>query len=125
MDIDGDKGPAETGLAKDEKTWGMLAHLSMLSGYVIPLGTFLGPLIIYLVKKDESEFVKKHAIEALNFGISVTIYAIVCIALMLVLIGLLLLPILAIGALVLSIVAGMAANDGRSYRYPMTIRFIK
>ncbi len=110
----------------DERTMGMLAHLLGL------VASFIGPLIIYLVKKDESPFVRDQAAEALNFSISMAIfftaYAIVSFILVFVLVGILLLilmPFLAIGVAVLHIIAAVAANRGEYYRYPLTIRFIK
>lgn len=110
---------------KQERTWGMLCHLGALSGYIIPLGSILVPLVIWLVKKDQSSFVNEHGKESVNFQISCLIYAIVAGVLMLALIGMVLLPVVLIFNVVLTIVAGLKANDGHSYHYPFTIRFIK
>jgi uncharacterized Tic20 family protein len=96
----------------------LLAHLLGL------LVSFLGPLIIYLVKGHESAFVKHHAAEALNFAITVFIAVVVSALLMLVLIGFLLLPIVGIGALILQIMAAVAASRGEWYRYPVNIRLV-
>jgi len=77
--MDGPNLPAASGPAptESERTWGMLAHLSALAGLVVPLvGIVLGPLAVWLVKREESEFVAGHAKEALNFNISVLIGAI-------------------------------------------------
>ncbi len=124
-ELDGETGPAEAGVSKDEKTWGMVAHLAALSGWIgVPFGNILGPLVIYFVKKDESDFVRDHAKEGMNFGISVLIYSIVCIPLMFILIGFLLIAVVIIGSVVLNIIAGMKANEGRTYKYPYTIRLI-
>ena len=57
-------------LTTDEKNIGMLAHLLVFSGYVVPFGNIIGPLVIYLIKKDESAYIRHHAVEALNFQIS-------------------------------------------------------
>ena len=65
----------------------MLAHLLVFTGYVVPLGNIIGPLIIYLIKKDESSYIRQHAAEALNFQISVLIYFILSLLLCFVLIG--------------------------------------
>lgn len=124
-EVQGETGPAQEGLSKDEKTWGMIAHLSALSGWIgIPFGGILGPLVVYFVKKDESPFVRDHAKEAMNFGISIFIYALVAALLILVFIGMLLLPALIVVSIVLNIMAGLKANEGRTYKYPFTIRFI-
>jgi uncharacterized Tic20 family protein len=117
-------GAVVEGLAPQERTWGMLGHLLALCGYVIPFGHVVGPLVVYLVKKDESAFVAANAKEALNFQISVTIYLIVAAVLILVVVGIFLIVAIGIAALVFTIVASIKANEGRIYRYPLTIRFI-
>ena len=110
---------------KDDRTWALLAHLSALSGYVIPFGHIVGPLIVWLIKKDQSWFVNDQGKEALNFQISVTIYLIISAVLVFVVVGILLLIAVAIGALILVIVAAVRANEGVTYRYPLTLRLIK
>ncbi len=112
--------------SKDEKTWAMLCHVLSLAGLIgIPLGNIVGPLIMWLIKKDESEFVNRHGKESLNFQISLFIYALVSAALTIILIGIIgLLGILVI-FLVFVIKASMAANKGEEFSYPLTIRFIK
>ncbi len=102
----------------DENTMAMLCHLlAIFTG-------FLGPLILFLVKKDESQYVRHHAAESLNFQISLIIVYIVTAILFLVIIGFLLLPVVIIGSLVLEIMASVAANRGEWYRYPLNIRFV-
>ncbi|HEX2233997.1 MAG TPA: DUF4870 domain-containing protein [Thermoleophilaceae bacterium] len=115
---------------QQSRQWALFAHLSAFAGLLIGLN-FLGPLIIYLVKKNEDPFVADHAREALNFNLSVFIYllggGIVAVVLTLVLIGILLFPFLfaiAIAWIVLTIVAAVKANGGETYRYPLTIRFV-
>ncbi|HZS04450.1 MAG TPA: DUF4870 domain-containing protein [Blastocatellia bacterium] len=112
-------------ITQDERTFGMLAHLSALSGYIIPFGNIIGPLVIWLIKKDQSRFVDDQGKESLNFQISVTIYAIIAGLSILVLVGILLLPAVALFGLIMTIIAGIKANEGVPYRYPLTIRFIK
>ena len=85
---------------------------------------FLGPLVMYLVAKDDQPFLKHHAAESLNFQITLFIGFIVSAVLMLVLIGFLLFFVVWIGGLVLVIVATMAANRGEWYRYPINIRMV-
>ncbi len=112
------------------RQWGMLAHLSALGGLLIGF-SFIGPLIVYLIKKDEDAFVADQAREALNFNLSALLYitvgGIITTILIFVLVGFLLIPVLlaaVVGWLVLVIVAAVAANKGEAYRYPLTIRFI-
>ena len=100
----------------DEKTLALLAHVLT---FVFPI---LAPLIIYLVKKDESSFVAYHAKESLNFQISLFI---ICFALFITIIGILVVWIVAILGYVFVIVATIRASEGRLYRYPFSIRLIK
>ena len=120
------KGPAPgpPPLSQDERTWGMLCHLSALAGYIIPFGNIVGPLVVWLIKKDEMPFVEDQGKEALNFQISVTIYVIVSFVLIFVLIGIFLLIAVGIFSLVMLIIAAIKANQGEAYRYPLCIRFI-
>jgi Uncharacterized protein conserved in bacteria len=100
----------------DERVLAILAHILTIFFWIFP------PLIIYLIKKDESSFVAVHARESLNFQLTIGIVAIV---LIITLIGALLLIPLGIVWLILIIVASIKASDKKMYRYPMTIRFIK
>jgi len=110
---------------RDQNTWAMLCHLSALVGFVIPLGNILGPLVIWLIKKDEYPLVADQGKEALNFQISMTLYYIISAILIIILIGIVLLIGLAIFSLIVTIIAMVKANEGVAYRYPMCIRFIK
>jgi uncharacterized Tic20 family protein len=112
-------------LSQEDRNWGLIAHLSSLSGLIIPLGSVLGPLIVYLVKKDQSAFGADCAKEALNFNLTVVIAAIVCAILWLVFVGILLSVVLFFAWVVLTIIAAVRASEGTSYRYPATIRFVK
>ena len=109
---------------KDARTWAMFCHLGALAGYIIPFGNIIAPLVIWLIKKDESPFVDDQGKESLNFQISITIYALVALVLTLIIIGFFLLLAVGIFALVMVIVAAVKANDGEKYRYPLCIRFI-
>lgn len=120
-----------------ERTWGMVAHLSSLVGYS-GLGfagaTILAPLVVWLIKKDESEFLDRQGREAINFNISFVLLSILAMIVggifALVTFGLgafLLFPVaLLLGAyhIGFSILAGIRANEGVEYRYPLTIRFL-
>ena len=120
-----DAAPPPTSVSQDEKTWGMLCHLAALAGAIIPFGNIIGPLVVWLIKKQEMPFVEDQGKEALNFQISVTIYLIASALLLFVIIGLLLLPAVAIFSLVMTIIAAVKANNGERYRYPLCIRFLK
>jgi len=109
----------------DERTWGMLAHLSAFVGLVLPLGNLLGPLIVWLAKRERSGFVAEQGKEALNFNISVVIAGVVCGILVYVFVGILLGVALFISWLAMTIVAGIKAGEGIHYRYPISLRLVK
>ena len=111
--------------SKDERTWAMLSHFSVLCMFVFPFGNILAPLIIWLIKKEEMSFVEDQAKEVLNFQISMTIYFIGSIILIILLIGIPILVGLIIFNIIITIIAGIKANDGKSYRYPINLRLIK
>ena len=110
---------------QEERSLGLACHLLALAGLVVPFGNVLGPLIMWLVKKDESDFVDDQGKEALNFNITISIAGFIAFLLMFVVIGGLLLPIIGIFWLVMTIIAAVKANGGERYRYPLTIRLIK
>ncbi len=112
-------------LSQEEKTYGMLVHLAALAGYFIPAGNVIGPLVVWLIKKDQLPYVDQQGKEAINFQISVLIYAAVSAVLILVLIGVALLIIVGLFNLICVIIASVKANNGEEYHYPLTIRFIK
>ncbi len=111
---------------KQARLWGMLCHLTALSFLIgVPFGNILGPLVIWLIKRNEIPFADEQGKESLNFQISMMIYALVAAVLILVIIGIFLLIGLAVFSAVMVVIASIKANDGESYRYPVTIRFIK
>lgn len=106
-------------LSSDDRTWGIIAHLSGI------FTSFFGPLVIWLIKKEESSFLNAQGKEALNFQITIAIAMFVSAMLSVILIGFLLMPIVGLAALVLSIMAAVKVSNGEAYRYPLTIRLIK
>ena len=113
-----------SGISADERQWAMFAHLSALIGFIIPFGNLLGPLIIWLMKKETMPFVDQQGKEALNFQITVTIAMVVSAILIVVVIGFVLMFVIGLAALILTIMAGIKANEGVAYRYPFTLRLI-
>ena len=104
----------------------MFIHLSALSGLIgVPFGHIVGPLILWLIKREGNPTLDAHGKEALNFQITSVIYGIVAAILLIVLIGFVLLPLVVIANLVLTIVGAVKASKGELYRYPLTIQFIK
>jgi uncharacterized protein len=123
--------PPTTG-AISSNGWEVLCHAAAAAGFVVPFGNLIGPLIVWLVKRNESAGVDAHGKESLNFQISWTIYSLIMGALMaalwIFLIGMLFLPVLIvefIAMVILVIMASVKASNGQLYRYPLTIRFLK
>ena len=112
-------------ISKDDRTWAMFAHLAAIVGLVVPFGHIIGPLIVWLLKRDQSAFIDDQGKESVNFQISFTIYMIISGILILLLVGIALLAILPILCVVFVIIAAIKSNEGVWYRYPLTIRFIK
>ena len=112
---------------KENRNWALIAHVSSLSSF-IGIPGFIGPLVVWLAKKDELPFASEQAKEALNFQISLFIYGIICVVLVMTVIGALVgipgLIALAVVEVVFTIIASIKAGEGEAYRYPMTIRLI-
>jgi uncharacterized Tic20 family protein len=120
----GATGRAPGNLTSDERTWGMLAHLSAFAGLLFPLGNIIAPLLVWLIKREQSVFVATQAKEALNFNISVVIGLAICALLVLVFVGILLAVALGIAWLAMTIIAGIKASEGVDYRYPVSLRLV-
>lgn len=116
--------PGATGTStRQGQDWAVGTHLAGLSSLVGVPGV-IGVLVVWLIKKDEYALVDEHGKEALNFQISLLIYAIIGAVLLLVLVGFLVLGIVFLLGLILPIVAAVKASNGETYRYPVTIRLI-
>ena len=115
----------ESGPDSEEKQMGALVHILGFCYYIVPgIGGVLGPLILWIMKKDESAYIDEHGREAVNFQISMLIYTIITAFLCLFLIGFLILPVLALVQIICTILAAIKASEGSYYRYPLTIRFL-
>ncbi|MGF6556687.1 putative Tic20 family protein [Pseudomonas sp. S30_BP2TU TE3576] len=111
--------------SQEVRQWAMFCHLSALLGIWIPFGTIIGPLILWQMKREMDPFIDAQGKEALNFQITVAIFSAISFLLMVVIIGFFMFGLIAVGALVLTIIAGVKANEGQPYRYPFTWRLIK
>ncbi|MDU4253217.1 DUF4870 domain-containing protein [Pseudomonas sp.] len=111
--------------SREARQWAMFCHFAAFLGFIFPFGNLLGPLIVWQIKRESDPFVDRQGKEALNFQITVSLAVVVSCLLMLVVIGFFLLGLVSIGALVLTIIAGIKANEGLDYRYPFTWRPIK
>jgi len=116
-------------IEKDQRTWAMIAHLSAFAYYISGIGHIIGPLIVWLSKRDGNPFVDDQAKEALNFQISITIYVIaaiiMCVTIVFAVIGIPILIVIHAFQIVCMIIAAIKANEGVAFRYPLSLRFIK
>ena len=141
-----DTRTAEERSRAQERTWAMLCHLSALSGMLgVPMGQLLGPVIVWLIKKDEFEAVDRHGRDVINFQLSFTLYSLGVLVLLAILAGLvwwsggleempMFFPVLAVMgvvgllwafALICTILASIRAYEGGEFRYPFAIRFLR
>jgi uncharacterized Tic20 family protein len=111
-----------------EKNLSIFCHLAAILGWILllptglPGGNILGPLILWILKKDTMPLVNEHGKEALNFQITVTGAILLCIPLI---VTMLFIPFIWLAALVLSVIGTVKASKGELYRYPLTIRLVK
>jgi uncharacterized protein len=101
------------------------AHLSTFAGLVVPFGSVIGPLAVWLTRRDRDPFIDQASREALNFGISITVYGAVVLIAALMLVGIPLLIAGVIAWVVLASLAAIKASQGQTYRYPLTMRFVR
>jgi hypothetical protein len=107
----------------EERNWALASHVGTFVAAWFAMG-FLAPLVIMLVKGKDSAFVRRHAVESLNFQISLLIYLVISAVLALVLIGFVLMAAVGLFALVVIILATVKAANGEEYRYPLCIRMV-
>jgi uncharacterized protein len=107
------------------RTTAVAAHLSTFAGLVVPFGSVIGPLAVWLARRDRDPFIDQAGREALNFGITIAIYGAVLVVAALLLIGI---PFLIIGVVawvVLASLAAVKASEGQAYRYPLALRLVR
>jgi uncharacterized Tic20 family protein len=110
---------------QEVRTTAVAAHLSTLAGLVVPFGSVIGPLALWLTRRDRDPFIDQAGREALNFGISIAIYGMVALVAALMLVGI---PLLIIGMIAWVVGASLAAvkaSQGQAYRYPLTMRLVR
>jgi uncharacterized protein len=121
--------PGSLGYSNEERLWGAAAHVGSLVAAWFALG-LLGPLVVLILKGNESAFVRRHAVESLNFQISLLIYIAVAAVAAVFTLGLALLIIIPVAvvisllALVAIIKGTLAGHRGEEYRYPLCIRLV-
>lgn len=120
--IDGD-GVASSDA--DARRIAMACHLSGFAGYLIPFGSLVVPVVVWLVNRRSHPYIDEQGREAVNFQLSLFVYMLLCLALVLAMIGVLLLPLLALWHVIFMIIAAVRASEGEAFRYPMIVRFVR
>jgi uncharacterized Tic20 family protein len=113
------------GLTSEVRNWGMLCHLVALLAMPLGFGHILGPLIVWLLKREMHPFIDDQGKESLNFQISMSIYTLVAALTLCIVIGIVLLPAMLVLNVIFVIIASIKASSGEAYRYPLTIRLVK
>ena len=112
-------------LSETERNWAMLCHLSAFAGYFFPFGGIIGPLICWLTRKDESQWVDQNGKQSMNFQLSITLYIVLAIPLCFILIGIPIVIFLGFLEVICIIIASVKASKGEEFKYPVTIPFIQ
>jgi hypothetical protein len=113
------------GLSETEKNWAMLCHLSAFAAFFFPFGGIIGPLICYLSRKDESDWVNVNGKASLNFQLSILLYIVLVIPLCFIIIGIPIIILLGTLKVICIIIASVKAAKGELFRYPLVIPFIQ
>jgi len=117
--------PNPSPISPDERQWKVILHLSALLGLVTPsCGNIIGPLIVWLIKKQDLPALDAEGRKVLNFQISYTIYMIIAGATVCIWIGWVLLPLIFILWLVFTIIGAVKVSNGEPYEFPFTIRML-
>ena len=112
-------------LSETERNWAMLCHLSAFAAFFFPFGGIIGPLICYLSRKDESDWVNVNGKASLNFQLSMLLYIVLAIPLCLIIIGIPIIILLGTLKVICIIIASVKAAKGEFFRYPLVIPFIQ
>jgi uncharacterized Tic20 family protein len=121
----GNQATGASAVDQEARNTAVAAHLSTLAGLVVPFGSIIGPLAVWLTRRDRDPFIDDTGREALNFGISIAIYGLVALVGALMLVGI---PLLIVGVIVWVVLASLAAvkaSQGQAYRYPLTLRLVR
>jgi uncharacterized Tic20 family protein len=108
----------------EDRNWALASHIGGILAAYVALG-FIAPLIVLLLRGNQSPFVRRHAVESLNFHIFVAVLSVVAFVLVFVGIGIVLLALLGLYYLIGVIMGTVAASQGREFRYPVTVRLIR
>lgn len=125
INIEEEAEPIDPNVTDDERTWGTISHISGLAGMIIPFASVLAPMIIWLTKGKESEYIEKHSKTAFNFQLSMFIYLAVSGILCIILIGIPMLIFFSLAWIVLTIIGTIKASEGVVYKYRFNMNLVK
>ena len=126
LTVDGAMAAARAATADETvRNTAVAAHLSTFAGLIVPFGSVIGPLTVWLTRRDRDPFIDQAGREALNFGISIAVYGSVLLVAALMLVGIPLLIMGVVAWVVLASLAAVKASQGQTYRYPLTMRFVR
>ncbi len=117
--------PTTLSMVFDEKQYALFIHLSIFAGFLIPFGNIIAPVILWSMKRKESEYIDYHGKEVINFQISIMILAFISVLTMFILIGIPLIVVTLFACILLPVLGAIAANNGERYKYPFIFRFVK
>jgi uncharacterized protein len=112
-------------LSETERNWAMFCHLAAFAGFFVPFGGIIGPLVIWLSKRDDSTWINENGKASLNFQLSMLMYMVLVAPLCLILIGIPLLILLGTLKIVFIVIGSVRASKGEEFRYPLAIPFIQ
>jgi len=121
---DADDGTVDYEVSSSDRTWGVLVHAAAFVGLVVPFGNILAPLIIWAIKKEDSRFVDDNGKQAINFQITWTVLLFLVGLTIFIVIGLVLVPLVALAWVILVIIAIIRASNEKVYDYPLTLDLI-
>jgi uncharacterized Tic20 family protein len=118
--------PETTAVPREARNWAMACHMMALVGVLgNGIGLLIGPLVTWILKREDHPFIDEQGKEAVNFQLTMFIAMFACIPLVFLVIGIILLPLIAIFNVVMAIVGGVKASNGEHFRYPLAYRFLK
>jgi uncharacterized Tic20 family protein len=112
-------------LSESERNWAMLCHLSAFAGFFFPFGGIIGPLVCWLSRKDDSQWVNRNGKSSLNFQLSLLLYMVLAAPLCIIIIGIPIIIFLVVLKVICVIIASVKAAKGEDFRYPISIPFIQ
>jgi len=121
-----DAPPVPPAPSAEARKWAMLCHYAAFAWFLAPMvGNVVGPLVVWQLKRESDPYVDEQGREALNFQLTLSLALMICGVLAWLLIGFPLMLLVSVIGLVLTVIAGIKANEGRPWRYPFCLRFLK